>query len=55
MTTKKKPVVRCVVCGVKATRHVAFKESSPVCDNPVCFHTRIDEINKAIIEQWMEV
>jgi ssDNA-binding Zn-finger/Zn-ribbon topoisomerase 1 len=50
MTRKKKEVIRCVVCGMKATKYIGDFGHSPLCDNPVCFHTRIDEINNEIIQ-----
>jgi hypothetical protein len=51
MTRKKKEVVRCVVCGVKATSYIAGFMHSPICSNEVCFHTRMEDIDKKIIEQ----
>jgi len=40
----KKQVVRCGVCGCKATRFIGIK-TLPVCNNVVCYHTRIEEVN----------
>lgn len=45
----KKPVVRCNVCGIKATKYVG-NGVMPVCDNVVCYHTTLDEMNKQIVE-----
>jgi hypothetical protein len=53
MTRKKKEVERCVVCGVKATKHIANFKHSAICNNVVCFHTRVDDINKQVIEQLL--
>lgn len=50
MARSKKEVIRCVICGMKATKLMSNFGHSPLCDNPVCFHTRIDEVNNEIIE-----
>lgn len=36
--------VRCEVCGEPATRYIG-NGTLPVCDNDVCYHTRIEEVN----------
>ena len=39
--------VCCEVCGEPATRLIGVS-SLPVCDNEVCYHTRIEEVNKEL-------
>lgn len=41
--------IPCEVCGVVATRYIG-KAVLPICDNVVCFHTRIEEVNKMLQE-----
>lgn len=45
MASKKKNVVRCVVCGVKATRMAGGV--TPLCNNEVCYHTMLNEAREA--------
>lgn len=41
--------ILCEVCGEPAT-HYAGNGVMPVCDNVVCYHTIIEEVNKQIKE-----
>lgn len=40
-------IIRCDVCGEHATRFIG-KSTLPICDNNVCYHTRIEEVNAEI-------
>lgn len=47
MTKKKRNTIRCGVCGIKATKYVG-NGVLPICNNLVCYHTRIEEVNTEI-------
>lgn len=42
--------VKCSVCGEDATRYIGNSAVLPICDNVVCYHTRIEEVNKLVGE-----
>lgn len=42
--------VLCEVCGEPATDFIG-NDVLPVCDNVVCYHTRIEEVNRFIKEE----
>lgn len=38
-------MAECLICGTEATRYFGNGESTPLCDNPVCYQCLFDEIN----------
>ena len=38
---------KCSVCGEEATKYIG-NAVLPICNNVVCYHTRIEEVNKLL-------
>jgi len=47
--------VLCSVCGEPATRYIGKTGVLPICDNVVCYHTRIEEVNALLREMKNKV